>query len=126
MVKLKTHPEIIINLDNGLYKFGAESGTGKSYIVALINKMASNKSEIITYNYRDYITGTKIEDKLSPKYKVAIIDEYELYEGYGKEAISKFMQHGVVIIDHKNGLKCLNLPYSVVYIDMEYDKIEVM
>lgn len=127
MFKLKSHPEIVIHLDKGLYKFGAESGTGKSYLVSIINKLASKNSEIeiVAYNYSDYIAGTRLEDKLLPQYKVAIIDEYGLYAGYGREAIASFMQHGIVIIDHKNSLKCLNLPYSLVCIDMGADKIEI-
>ena len=125
MFELRAHPKIVIDLENGLYQFAPVSGSGKSYMVSIIKRLASAGLEIGAYSYRDYVSGMKLEQVLTPGCRVAIIDEYGLYEGCGRETIRAFLDHGIVIIDHKNGLGCLDLPYRVVELSMEQDRLWV-
>lgn len=126
MFKIDTHPKIVINLDAGLYKFASISGSGKSDLVRLINRMASVNSQIVAYTYRDYLCGLPLEKVLIPKYKVAILDEYSLYAGFGRDAIAEFAKHGILLIDCKNDLNALGIPYKIASVYMPDNCIEVL
>lgn len=117
--------EIIINLENGIYVFDNESATGKTRLCKLFKEYQAYGEAIASYTYNDKLLGYPISKVLIPnKYKVILLDRYDLYEGDGKEFINKCANNTIILIDCKDKFTVTN-EEDWCSIKMQHNKIEV-
>lgn len=66
MIRLNNYiPEIIINLDNGVYLFSNDS-VGKTRLYKELRKNQMYKENVASYSYNDYLINIPIESVLIP------------------------------------------------------------
>ena len=126
MFKLdKYSVKIAINLENGIYVFDNESATGKTRLCKLLKEYQAYGEAVASYTYNDKLLGHPISEVLNPsKFKVVILDRYDLYEGDGKELINECAKSMVILVDCKDKFTVTN-DEEWCYICMECNKIEV-
>ena len=84
----KYMPEIRIDLSEGLYVFDSQSATGKTRLRKELRKLQQYGESVASYSYEDYQLGMSIDSVLKPsRYKVILLDRYDLYNGEGAERI---------------------------------------
>lgn len=117
-------PEIRINLDNGVYLFSNDS-VGKTRLYKELRKNQMYKENVASYSYNDYLINIPIESVLIPnKYKVVMLDRYDMYNGVGKDLISACKNNTIVLIDCKKGLN-FGVDYEFCYLEMTDSLMEV-
>lgn len=117
--------KIEINLENGIYLFNNESSTGKTRLCKLFKEYQAYGEAVASYTYNDKLLGHSISDILKPnKFKVILLDRYDLYEGDGKELINKCAENTIILVDCKDNFTVTN-DEEWCYINMEYNRIEV-
>ena len=126
MVKLSNClPEIMIDLSNGVYLFENKAATGKTRLCKELKKHQKYKEEVASYSFDDYLNNIPIESVLIPnKYRVIMLDRYDMYNGVGKDLISACKANTIILIDCKKGLN-FGVDYEVCYIEMTDRFIEV-
>ena len=126
MIRLSSYlPEIIIDLPNGIYLFNNESATGKTRLYMELKKNQKYGESVVSYSYDDYLLNIPIETIVIPnKYKVVMLDRYDMYNGIGKDLISACVDNTIVLIDCKKGLN-FGVDYEFCYIEMTDKLIEV-
>ncbi len=118
---------IHVNLDNGVYVFDAESGTGKTRLKCVLDNLMGIDDRIVTYTYNDKIRGFKLKDILIPeKYELILLDRYDLYNGDCMDLIISCSENAIVLIDCKQPI--INGPDNEgwCFIEMTEDSIEVI
>lgn len=117
--------EIIIDLENGIYLFDNESATGKTRLCKLLREYQVYGEKVASYTFNDKLLGIPIHEILVPdKYKVIMLDRYDLYEGYGKELINVCAENTIILIDCKDKFTVTN-EEDLCSIKLEPSKIEV-
>ena len=117
--------KIMINLENGIYVFDNESATGKTRLCKLLREYQAYGEKVASYTYNDKLLGVPINEVLEPtKYKVIMLDRYDLYEGYGKEFINKCASDAIILVDCKDKFTVTN-EEDWCSIDLKPDRIEV-
>lgn len=117
--------KIMINLENGIYVFDNESATGKTRLCKLLREYQAYGEKVASYTYNDKLLGVPISEILEPsKYKVILLDRYDLYEGYGKELINKCAKEAIILVDCKDKFTVTN-EEDWCSIDLKPDRIEV-
>ncbi len=126
MVSLtKYSPKVTIDLDNGLYLFDNESSTGKTRLFKCLRDNQKYGEFVASYSYDDYLLGIPIEKVLVPnKYKVIMLDRYDMYNGVGKDLILSCISNTIILVDCKKGLN-FGADYEICYLDMTDKLIEV-
>ncbi len=115
-----------IQLNNGIYIFDNESGLGKTRLTKLFKKYQAYGEPVVAYTYNDKLIGVDIASVLNPqKYKVILLDRYDMYEGDGAELILKCAENSIILIDCKNDFS-VTVDDEWCTINMEKDKIEVI
>lgn len=118
-------PYIYINLENGIYLFDNMSATGKTRLCRLLKNCQAYREPVAAYTYNDKLIGLPIEKVLEPgKYKVILLDRYDMYEGDGKELINECAKQSIILIDCKGKFTVTN-EEELCTISLEEDKIEV-
>ena len=113
-----------INLENGLYVLDIESGSGKTRLKRLLDELNGYGEPVNSYTYRDYLNKEPIEKILdSSKYRVVVIDRYDIYYPYGLEAMRKAASNMIVLVDCKKGLSVSEVKLALI--DMEAHSMEV-
>lgn len=127
MVRLSNYlPEIVIDLSNGVYLFNNKSATGKTRLCKELRKNQKYKEDVASYSYDDYLINIPIESVLIPsKYRVIMLDRYDMYNGEGKDLISACKDNTIILIDCKKGLN-FGVDYEFCYIEMTDSLIEVV
>lgn len=125
MIRLNNYiPEIIINLDNGVYLFSNDS-VGKTRLYKELRKNQMYKENVASYSYNDYLINIPIESVLIPnKYKVVMLDRYDMYNGVGKDLISACKDSTIILIDCKKGLN-FEVDYEFCYLEMTDSLMEI-
>lgn len=117
--------KINIALNNGIYLFSHESATGKTRLAKELLKLQAYGEPVASYTYNDKLLGRKLEDLLIPhKYKVIMLDRYDMYEGDGAELINQCRDNTVILIDCKEGFQVTNEDEDC-FIEMRPDWIGV-
>lgn len=97
--------DVEVNLENGVYIFDGYSSTGKTYLYKLAEKYRHYGEKIVGYTYNDFIDSVNIDKVLdNTKYKLAVLDRYDMYYGEGIKAIQEFAKNGIVLVDTKRGV----------------------
>ena len=122
-------PNLNIELEPGIYRFDCESGSGKTRLCKALKDYRVAGEPVISYSYQDSILGLPIDNVLVPnKYKVIMLDRYDMYNGSGVEILGKCVENTVILIDCKGSLKVPKELYSKVHfccISMDKNEIEV-
>lgn len=121
----KYNTELVFNMENGLYIFDNQSATGKTRLCKVIRDYQKYGEPLASYTYDDYLLGMKIEDVLVPKkYKVIMLDRYDMYEGVGADLIKECAKDSIVLIDCKWNFTVSNED-ETCFIEMGPYRIEV-
>lgn len=119
-------PEIRIDLSNGIYVFDNNSATGKTRLCKELKKNQKYGEKVASYSYDDFLLSIPIEQILVPdKYKVIMLDRYDMYNGAGSSLIPKCKANSIILIDCKRGLK-FSEDYNFCFIEMTDKLIEVI
>lgn len=122
----KYNVSVDIQLENGIYVFDNESGLGKTRLAKLFKKYQAYGEPVASYTYNDKLIGIDISNILKPnKFKVILLDRYDMYEGDGAELILKCAENAIILIDCKNDIS-VTADDEWCTIHMEKDKIEVV
>lgn len=117
------NPEVIINLDNGVYEFRSKSATGKTFLLNMI-KNASFLEPVVGYTLSDHARGLISYDECI-NCKVIMFDRYDMYAGAYKNIILDCMKNSIVLIDNKVYDK-LNIDVTICNVRLSVNKIEVL
>ena len=121
----KYNVELVFNMENGLYVFDNQSATGKTRLCKEIREHQKYGEPLASYTYDDFLLGIQIESVLIPgKYKVIMLDRYDMYEGVGAELIRECANDSIVLVDCKWNFTVSN-EEEICFIKMEPYKIEV-
>lgn len=104
------NPEVIIDLENGVYEFMENSATGKTYLLNML-KMASVKEPVIGYTYSDHLDGSVLMERCL-RSKVIMFDRYDMYAGCYKDIILACKDNSIILLDNKT--------YDRLGLDMGY------
>lgn len=101
----KYRPNIDICLDSGAYVFDMYAATGKTYLCNLAEKYRHFGVPIAGYTYNDHLDMVPIRSRLdSNKFKVAILDRYDMYYWNYIEEMKEFVNGGgILLVDTKTG-----------------------
>ena len=117
---------IDVNLDNGIYIFDNASATGKTRLCKALRECQKYGEPVASYTYDDKLLDIPIGKVLVPnKYKVIMLDRYDMYEGYGAELIKECADNSVILIDCKGEFSVSNED-DWCMIEMTEDRIEVV
>lgn len=99
-------PNIKIDLCCGAYVFDIYSATGKTYLYKIAEKYRHFGVPIAGYTYNDHLDCVPIKSRLdSNKFKIAILDRYDLYYGSYTNEIKEFIDGGgIILVDTKRGV----------------------
>lgn len=114
-----------INLPNGIYVLGAESGLGKTYLASWLKRLCGYGEPVTAVQCDTEIIKLPLKQSIPHKCKVFMLDEYTLYNNRSDiscelEELSKDM---VVLIDCKvkPNLSC---EFGYAYISLR-DRFEI-
>ena len=127
MLILGRDPKISIYASPGIYFFGPEAGTGKTYLYKCIKKLSCEDNSLTAYTYSDYYNGISLKErfeKFPPR--VVVIDRFDLFRDDTSicEALMSVMKSAVVLIDLKN-INGVELPIGFAGIDLQLNELEV-
>lgn len=124
MIKIEGNVDLIFDLPYGVYVFDNMSATGKTRLAKLMHEFRVQGMPVASYTYDDKVLGRDISKVFDKKYKVVLLDRYDLYNGTGKKLIQARKDDCIILIDCKQGTKiqCLK---KICYIDMTLDWIKV-
>lgn len=127
MVELiKYLPHIKVELENGVYVFDGDSSTGKTYLCNLLKEKCCYGEPVTGYSYDDYLLNVDIGTRLIPnKYKVIMLDRYDMFHGVGEDLIKACAKNAVVLIDSKTPLN-FKVDYDSCGIELTKDLIRVV
>ena len=122
----KYNPTITIELDNGIYIFDCESATGKTRLCKELRKLQAYGEAVASYTYDDLLIGIPVDNIFdSDKYKVIMLDRYDLYKDKWHDKIRECSKNSIVLIDCKGEFSASE-DDEVCFIEMTADRIEVM
>lgn len=92
---------INVELDNGVYLLSPMSAIGKTRLGKLLREIQYAYGDASYYTYGDKVIGFDMSKCVNSKYKVIMIDRYDMYNGDGKELIDACKNSSIVLIDCK-------------------------
>lgn len=105
-----------------VYLFSNDSVGKQDYT---LRKNQMYKENVTSYSYNDYLINIPIESVLIPnKYKVVMLDRYDMYNGVGKDLISACKDSTIILIDCKKGLNFV-VDYEFCYLEMTDSLMEI-
>ncbi|MDO5406783.1 MAG: hypothetical protein Q4F28_05580 [Eubacteriales bacterium] len=117
---------ISIQLENGVYVFNKQPATGKTRLAKELRDIQAYDGDVSSYTYNDKLLGRAISDCFDSRFKVILLDRYDMYNGYGAELIEKYADSSIILLDCKDvdGPK-IGCDYDICFIDMTSSHIEV-
>ena len=118
------NPNVIINLNNGIYIFDNEPATGKTRLCKHLKKLKAYGEPVDSFTYNDLLRGDKLDTVLIPDNKVILLDRYDMYRNDGHDLINECAKDSIILI-------ACNTPFigslysEICYIEMTEDSIEV-
>lgn len=103
MIEVMSDRKILVDLDNGIYTFGNESATGKTFLYKMLAKLRSRKDILcLTANTADLVDSiSKIVER--DDVKLLLFDCYDVYEGKFADEILALRDKVVILMDYKQG-----------------------
>ena len=118
--------ELVFSIENGLYVFDNESAIGKTRLCKALRECQKYGEPVASYTYDDKLLNMHINSILVPnKYKVIMLDRYDMYNGDGAELIKECAKNSIVLIDCKSNL-AVSTDDEWCSIQMEPNRIEVV
>lgn len=103
MIELLSDRKILIDLDNGIYTFGNESASGKTFLYKMLSKLRSGKDIIaITAETARYFNSF-LDIARHDHVILVILDRYDMYEGKYVDNIVTLKDDAVILLDYKQG-----------------------
>ena len=91
-----------IELENGIYVFESESGVGKTYLAKVLKKYRTFNEPVASYSYDDFSMDVSLEELLANKFKVVVIDRYDMYSSKKlNDIIEKYRRDSTILVDCK-------------------------
>lgn len=115
---------IDIKLDAGVYVFDNQSSTGKTRLYKELRECQKYGENVAAYSYDDKLLGINMDTVLDSKYKVILIDRYDMFLNEKIEKITELSDTSIILIDCKHD-SYLNCDVEYCYINMEPYRIEV-
>lgn len=116
---------IKVDLPIGLWAFTSASATGKTWLCKCLNDLEVMGKPVCGYSYNDYLCGRDLHAILTnPKYKLIMLDRYDMYAGIEVEAIREKAKSAIVLLDCKRGAKGIAAD-DICFVDIFDDRIEV-
>lgn len=114
-----------INLNPGIYRFGNESASGKTYMYKLLTSL-SNRKDILGVSASNYhVFKNSIEELINNfNVQLVIFDRYDMYSEYFEDVMLKYSSEIVFLIDCKRSCS-IRRNTKRCYIELYRDKIEV-
>ncbi len=98
-----------INLNNGLYEFLSQSGTGKSYLSSVIIPQYRNAGyRFYSVTYEAGLTDAQYIEQIKARLPLdlLVVDRYDLYESKTlNEFLISIADSCIILIDSKYGLR---------------------
>lgn len=98
--------EVNIHLESGVFVFDEKSATGKTRLCKELKELRKLGEPVIGYSFGDENLGINLVDlcnKVNPK--VLLLDRYDMYNGMFNDAIMKWANDTIILIDCKGNLK---------------------
>ena len=126
MIEFTNYRERIkIDLEPGIWIFDAKSATGKTYLCKCLKDLELLGEPVASYTYDDMLLGRDLHSLLScGKYKVVMLDRYDMYSNAEHRAIQECAKSAVVMLDCKRGFKG-SINDRMCFIDISNKTIEV-
>ena len=116
---------IKIDLEPGIWVFDTQSATGKTYLCKCLKDLELLGEQVCSYTYDDVLLGKDLHSALScGKYKVIMLDRYDMYSSVEHEAICECAKDAIVLIDCKRGFRG-SMNDRMCFITISDDMIEV-
>lgn len=108
-----------------VHLFTKESSSGKSRLAKELLQHNIYGDPVASYTYNDKLRGISINDILVPnKYKVILLDRYDMYNGDGVELIKQCLDSTIIIIDCKGAyIAGLNTEYCTITMEARYIEV---
>ena len=117
--------KIDIELENGIYVFESESGVGKTYLAKVLQKYRTFNEPVASYGYENFSNGMSLEKLLDHKFKVVVIDRYDMYSSKKlNSVIEKYRKDSVILVDCKITVNAPKFD-DIALIDRDNDRIRV-
>lgn len=98
--------EVNIHLESGVFVFDEKFATGKTRLCKELKELRKLGEPVIGYSFGDENLGINLVDlcdKVNPK--VLLLDRYNMYNGMFNDAIMKWANDTIILIDCKGNLK---------------------
>ena len=128
MVEFSGVPSIVIDAEPGLYTFGPESATGKSYLYSLLKARQASGEKVVAYTYWDYKVHLNLADLISGiKPEVVLVDRLDCFVEDSKvvEALVTASDTMIVLTDLKQ-LAPAPFGCKLATIELEKERREVI
>ena len=116
---------IDIELDNGVYVYGNEGASGKTYLAKLLKRYRELGEPVAACDYSDFCNGVSLDEMLANGYKLVAIDRYDMYSSKELNSIiEKYRKDSIILVDCKVDA---NLPYfdDIALLDRDIQYIRV-
>lgn len=126
----KYNIEISIQLDNGIYIFDTESGTGKTRLYRFLRDIMVNKEDVYAVSYDDVVRGEDIIQRIKViNPRLIMIDRYDMYISDSLTGFLNFISsNAIILIDYKGDKDITHkssIHDEVCFINLQLGKIEV-
>lgn len=101
VVKIEANPQIIVNLDPGVYNVGEASAANKKYLYDLFRKLGKTETLVGSFSYEDTSIGD-VQVMLNKGYRVILFNRADMYlDAANLQLIRNYAASGVVLLDYK-------------------------
>lgn len=104
ILRFSSVPNIVIDIDNGVYRLTNQSGTGKTYLYSLLSRIMEGDNSVLSVTYSNALLGKEgvINYIKENKPKVMLFDRYDMYVGVFDDVINDFSNNAVILVDLKH------------------------
>jgi spore coat polysaccharide biosynthesis predicted glycosyltransferase SpsG len=104
MLRFSSVPNIVIDVETGVYQFANQAGTGKTYLYSLLSRIMEGDSSVLSVTYSNALLGKEgvINYIKENKPKVMLFDRYDMYVGVFDDVINDFSNNAIILVDLKH------------------------
>lgn len=100
-VRIEANPQIVINLDPGVYLIGEAAAYNKRYLYDLFRKVGHTEQLVGSFSYEDTAIG-EVQFMLNKGYKVILFNRADMYlDAAGLQLMRNYAASGVILLDYK-------------------------
>ena len=94
--------KVVIELENGIYRFTNQSSTGKSYLYNVLSIYLKGKIPVFAINYIDFLKGITLDTAFKNNARLILLDRYDMYKGAFDKEINELSKQAAVLLDCKS------------------------